>query len=105
MKTQEKELIGMATPEQIAAWKNVHKDIWKIEVENSVCYLRKPDRSTMKAVATIGGNDPIRANEILLENCWLGGDESIKTDDDKFFGVSGQLANIVEIKQAELKKL
>jgi hypothetical protein len=55
-------------------------------------------------VATLGSN-PVRANEALLQNCWLGGDESIKTDDDKFFGVSAKLNEIVEIKDAEIVKL
>ncbi len=99
------ELKGKASEEQILRWKGQYKDVYQIEVGDSVCYLRKPDRATMKAVASLGTNDPIRSNEVLLENCWIGGDESIKTDDDKFFGVSSQLANLIEIKQAELKKL
>lgn len=99
------ELYGIATEEQIAHWKALHKDVYQIEVGDSVCYLKKPDRATMKAVASLGISDPIRSNEVLLENCWLGGDESIKTDDEKFFGISAQLANLIEIKQAELKKL
>ncbi len=101
----EKTLTGQATEEKIAQWKALYRDIYEIEVDGSVCYLKKPDRATMKAVASVGTGDPIRANEILLENCWLGGDDNIKTDDDKFFGVSSQLANLIEIKQAELKKL
>lgn len=100
-----KTLIGTATEEQIAHWKALHKDIYRIIVGDSICYLKKPDRTTMKAVASVGTNDPIRANEILLENCWLGGDSSIKTDDEKFFGVSQKLAELIEIKEAELKKL
>lgn len=98
-------LTGTATEEQIAHWKALHKDIYEIEVDGSTCYLKKPDRATMKAVASVGTSDPIRANEILLENCWLGGDETIKTDDEKFFGVSSKLVKLIEIKEAELKKL
>ena len=100
-----KELKGTATDEQVAMWKNLHKEVFSVTVEKSVCYLKKPDRATIKAVTAIGSNDPIRASEILLENCWLGGDDTIKTDDEKFFGVSQQLATLVEVKQAELKKL
>ncbi|MDR3046128.1 MAG: hypothetical protein LBU51_00755 [Bacteroidales bacterium] len=105
MKKEEKKLSGEATKEQIIAWKAVHKDIFQIVVEDSVCYLKKPDRLTMKLIASIVVNDPIRSNEVLLENCWLGGDEDIKTEDDKFFGVSQQLVDLIQIKQAELKKL
>ena len=95
----------MATEQQITQWKAQYKDIYQIEVDCSVCYLKKPDRATMKAITSIGMTDPIRSNEVLLENCWLGGDENIKTDDEKFFGVSAKLADILEMKQAELKKL
>ena len=98
------QLKGTATTEQIAEWKKKHGDIFKVEVGDSVCYLKKPDRKTMSYVATLG-NNPIRANEALLQNCWLGGDESIKTDDEKFFGVSAKLAEIIQIKEAEITKL
>ena len=97
-------LTGMATPEQIAEWKKKHGDIFMAEVGGSVCYLKKPDRKTMSYVGTLG-NNPVRANEALLQNCWLGGDESIKTDDEKFFGVSSKLAEIVQVKEAEITKL
>lgn len=97
-------LIGAATPDQIEAWKKQHGDVFRVEVDGSVCYLKKPDRKTMSYVATLG-NNPIRANEALLQNCWLGGDESVKTDDAKFFGVSAKLNEIVQIKDAEITKL
>lgn len=100
-----KELKGVATPEQIESWKNLHKEVFTVTVGDSIGYLKKPDRNTIKAVSSIGQSDSIRSIEILLENCWLGGDEDIKTDDDKFFGVSQELAKLINFKQAELKKL
>lgn len=99
-----KELTGSATAEQIEKWKKEHGDIFKVEVGGSVCYLKKPDRKTMSLVATLQ-NTPVRANEAMLQNCWLGGDESIKTDDEMFFGVSAKLAAIIEVKDAEITKL
>jgi len=98
------ELKGTVSAEVISEWKKKHGDIFKADVDGSVCYLKKPDRKTMSYVATLG-NNPIRANEVLLENCWLGGDECIKSDDDKFFGVSAKLNEIVAIKEAEITKL
>jgi len=100
-----KQLKGQATEEQIQEWKRKYGDIYSIETGDSVCYLRKPDRTTLKAVSAVGLNDPVRSNEVLLENCWLGGDDTIKTDDEKFFSVSEQLGGIIEIRKAELKKL
>ena len=56
-------------------------------------------------MATIGTNDPMRANEVLLDNCWIAGDAEIKSDDSLFLGVAGKLAEIIDIKEAEIKKL
>ena len=86
---------GQATPEKIAQWKNLHSEVFKVKVDDSVGYLKKPDRTTLKAITAVANTDPIRSSEILLENCWLGGDESIKTDDEKLLAVSGQLASVV----------
>jgi hypothetical protein len=96
---------GEATAEQIAGWKAQYKDVYAIEVEDSVAYLHKPDRIAIKAMSAVATSDPIRASEILLENCWLGGDPSIKTEDEKFLAVSGKMGELIEIKSAELKKL
>ena len=47
----------------------------------------------------------MKYNEILLNNCWIAGDEEIKKDDALFLGVSAKLADLIEVKEAELKKL
>jgi len=103
MEEQEKNEIGVATPEQVQSWKKKHGDVWRISVDGSVCYLRKPNRTVMRAFFST--NDFIKKNEILLENCWLGGDESIKTDDDKFFGASAVLSDLIDFSEAKLVKL
>lgn len=100
----ENKLVGQVDQEQINKWKALHKDVYAVTVDGSICYLKKPTRATISHMATLSTN-PIRANEVLLNDTWLGGDETIKTDDDKFLGVTSQLATIVEIKEAEIKKL
>lgn len=103
-KTEDK-LIGKVTDEQIQIWKNKHGKIYAIEVDGSVCYLKRPDRKTLSAAAAIGQSDPIKFAEIMLENCWLGGDSEIKTDDVKFLGVSSKLDSLVQVASARLKEL
>lgn len=98
------ELKGKATAEQIKDWKRKYMDIFEVKTGDSVCYLKKPDRKTMSYVASLG-NDPIRANEVLLENCWISGDDSIKTNDEKFYGISAKLNEIIQFKEAEITKL
>lgn len=95
-----------ATEEQVAEWKNKYPSgIYRYEVEGKACYLRKPDRKTLSAASVLGKADPMKYNEVILRNCWLAGDEEIKTDDSLFLGISGKLAELIEIKEGELKKL
>ena len=102
---KEEKLVGQATPEQIEAWKKQYGDIYAIKVENGVCYLKKPSRKALGYASYASKQNPLNFNEVILNDCWLGGDESIRTDDAKFLGVSGTIAQIIEVKEAELKKL
>lgn len=100
-----KQYIGEVDAEKVAEWKAKHKDIYSIVVDGHICYLRKPDRKILSYAAPIGAKDPIKFNEILLANCWLGGSEEIKTSDDLFLGASAKVADLIEVKEAELVKL
>ena len=93
------------TKADIDAWKKKHGDIFRLKVEDKVCYLRTPDRKTMSFAASVATKDPLKFNEILLSNCWLGGDEEIKTQDDLFLAASSKIAEIIQIKEAGLEKL
>lgn len=89
--------------EQIEAWKKKYGDVFCVVVGDKVAYLKRPSRQALSAAAVVGKNDPMKYNEILLNNCWLDGDEEIKTDDSLFLGVSAKLGELVEVKEAELK--
>ena len=95
----------MVTKEQIQEWKNQYKDIFVISVEDKKVYLRTPDRKTLSYASTLATKDPLRFNEVILENCWLGGDEEIKTNDELFLAVSSKLPDLIQIKEATLEKL
>jgi len=94
-----------ATKEQIAEWKAKYGEIFKLEIEDKSCYLRKPDRKVLSAAMSLSKSDPIKFNEVLLNNCWLAGDEEIKYSDEYFMGASAQLDKLMEYKVAELKKI
>ncbi len=91
--------------QKIQEWKEKYGDVYRVDVDGHTAYLKKPSRKALGAAAVIGKSDPMKYNEFLLNNCWLEGDEVIKTDDALFLGVSAQLAEIIEIKEATLKKL
>lgn len=95
----------MITKEQIQEWKQQYKDIFVISVEDKKVYLRTPDRKTLSYASTLATKDPLRFNEVILENCWLGGDEEIKTNDSLFLAVSSKLPDLIQIKEATLEKL
>lgn len=103
--TEEKELIGKATPEQIEEWKKKYGTVHAVVVDGHIGYLKKPDRKVLGYASSVGAKDPIKFNELLLTNCWLGGSEDIKTDDEMFLGASSVLATLIEVKEAELVKL
>ena len=91
-------LVGQATVAEIDEWKKRHGDIYAIKVDGHVCYLRKPTRRDLSFASSAGKKDPLKFNETLLRDCWLGGSEAIRRDDDKFMGASGDA-------EAELEKL
>ena len=68
--------------EQIDAWKKQHGEIYAIKVDGKTAYLKKPDRKTLSFASVAGQKDPMKFNEIILENCFIGGDEEIKKDTD-----------------------
>lgn len=90
---------------KIEAWKKKYGEVYIYEVDGKKCYLRAADRKTISAAAVIGHGDMIKYNEVILKNCWLGGDEEIQTEDKYFLGVSQVLAELIDIKEGKLKKL
>jgi hypothetical protein len=94
-----------ATPEQIEEWKKKHGSIFELTVEDKSCLVRKPTLKELSAASAVGQKDPFAFNRVILTNCWLAGDEEIKTNDDYFLAASGQLGAVIEVKEAAIKKL
>ena len=94
-----------ATQEQIEGWKKQYGMVFQVTVDDKIAYLRKPDRQIIAYGLTKVSTDPLGFNEVILKNCWIAGDEEIKTNDDYFMAVSAQLEQIMEVKTADIKKL
>lgn len=103
--------IGEATPEQIAAWKKQHGDVYEVSAihpdteQEHKGYLRRPTRPELSYATKVGQSNPLGFNEAIVKSCWLGGSEEIRTNDALFMGVSGQLDVLIEVAQASIKKL
>jgi hypothetical protein len=93
------------TKEEIDLLKAQHGDVFEVTCEDKVCYLKKPDRSTLSYATTVGQSDPMKYNEVVLENCWITGDPEFKTNDEYFLAAIGVMEALVEYKTAEIKKL
>jgi len=93
------------TKEQIAQWKAQHVDVFRIKVADKECYLKKPSRKALGYASVAGKDNPLKFNEVLLNDCWLGGDEEIKTNDDLFLSASAKIAELIKVEEAELEKL
>jgi hypothetical protein len=93
------------TEQQIAAWKQQYGDVYKITVDGRECYLKSPSRKGLGYASQAGQNNPMKFNEVLLNDCWLGGDEEIKTNDTLFISIGAHLAKIIDVKESEMVKL
>ena len=96
---------GQADQAQIDAWKAQHGEVSAIICDGRICYLKKPSRKALSYASSIGTKDPIKFNELSLNDCFLGGDEAFKTDDSFFLAASAQIPALIEVKEAELVKL
>lgn len=97
--------------DQVKKWKTEFGGVFLIKVtppdggDDKQCWIRKPSRKDLARAMKIGKKDDLRFNEDILTNCWLAGDEEIKTNDDLFLGASSQLDEVVQFAEASVKKL
>ena len=104
-KIEEKKLSGKAADEQIAMWKNLHRDVFEVVATDKVAYFKRPDRNVLNAINALPDSESDRANDIVFENCWLGGDPEIKTKDIYFIEVIPVLETLIDHGRAAIKKL
>lgn len=83
--------------------KKKHGALYKISVEGYTCIIRKPNRKDLSYISAI--KDPIRMTETLMNQLWVEGDEEIRTDDELFLAVAAKMGELMQVKEAELKKL
>lgn len=92
------------TPEIIEGWKKQYGEVFVVESEGKKAWLRRPDRKAISAANVVGGSDALKINEVLIRNCWLGGDMEFQTEDRLFYGLGPQVNALIEVAAVELKK-
>lgn len=91
------------TKEQIKEWKERWGDIFEISVEDKSCVLHRPTRKDLSYASVV--KDPIKMSEVMLKNLWIAGDQEIENDDSLFLAVIQKMQDVLEVKEAEIKKL
>lgn len=91
------------TKEQIKEWKAKHGELFEITVEDKSCILHRPTRKDLSYASAVKG--PIKMSEVMLNALWVAGDEEIKEDDSLFLAAIQKMEDILEVKEAEIKKL
>jgi hypothetical protein len=93
----------MPDQKQIAEWKKKYGDVYHIEFDDAECWLRKPSRGTVAMAMTKSRTNPLDGVAVLLESCWLAGDEKIKEDAGYQVGLLEKTDLIIGTKSAEVK--
>lgn len=91
------------TKEQIKEWKAKQGELFEITVEDKSCILHRPTRKDLSYASAV--KDPIKMSEVMLNALWVDGDEEIKEDDSLFLAAIQKMQDILEVKEAEIKKL
>lgn len=99
-------LQGQLSQEEIDALKEKHGEVHAFEVDDKVCYLRKPDRKILSAAMKMSKDDPMKFNETILNNCWLGGYEGFKdVNGDLFLDIEPEFVELLKRRAVTVKKL
>ena len=113
------------TQEQIAQWKEKYGEIYLIEVAEEPLdfeaeiisikiedeqptvkgYLRKPNTKEQSFAYAKMQDSPVAGGEVLLRQCWLGGDERLKEHPSFRTAAALKVMSLAEIRVGRLKKL
>lgn len=96
---------GKATQEQIQEWKKKHGDVFQVEADNKVGYIRAPKRAEVSLAMSYAATNPLKMTEVILQSCWLGGNEDLRDKDVYFYGLNSQINEIIEMAEVQVKKL
>ena len=100
-------LIGLATEDQVAAWKKEYpKGIYGLEVDGHIGYFKNPGRAEMNcAMSKVDKDAALDMFEDLAQTTFIGGSEAVLVDDEMFYGIVQQIKVKMEGKKAIMVNL
>ncbi len=90
---------------KVAEIKAKYPNCFLLTVDDKQAFLKAIDRKVISMATSIGGDDKVKICELILEACWIEGDEAILNNDSYFLGAMPQIQGLIDIKQSSLKKL
>ena len=100
---------GQLTESELSRLKKQYGRVYEIAVEDEgeqyAAYFRRPDMATLSAMTKMAKTDEIQASKVLMENCFVGGADEVKTDTALFVAAIGQLSKVVGSARATLKNV
>lgn len=87
-----------ATPEQIQEWKEKYHAVYELEAEGKRCYVFSPMQklNITKQFMTALLTGSFQCIDCLFNNCWIAGDEEMKTDDGIKMSLVDKVRDFVE---------
>lgn len=81
------------------------KDTFTLTTGDKKCIINKPNRQIVEAcLPLIADKKLITAGELIINSCWVSGDEEIKTNEDYLIPAAIEATDVLQFKNAELKK-
>ncbi|MDF7813607.1 hypothetical protein [Hymenobacter sp. YC55] len=91
--------------------KKEHGDVQTLTLKDkagnvvAVAHLKEPGRSVVaRSMSLIAQNKPMEAGEFILENCFVGGNDQVLTNEKLKMSAAMQVIALVELLDGELKK-
>ena len=105
-KSEETPTFVTVTQEQIDAWKEAHKNVFKLPpATGETCYVRSPSVKELEfAQSLMAQGKYISYNISLFKQCFLGGDD-ILGDEVKLMSTAGQMMQTIETVVVTVEKL
>ena len=97
--------MSTVTKAQIKEWKAKYGAVYEVEVEGKKAYFKAPDRNILGLAMKKGMDNPLASIEVVAQNCFLAGDKVLLEEDAYFLSVSKVLGEMMQVKEASLKKL
>lgn len=94
------------TSSQIEEWKQKYGKIFCYKAtDGKMCYFRSPNRRIVAAATVAAGDDGMLQKELVLKNCFLGGDRALLDEDKYFFVLHNYVGGLIDVVEGELKEV